>query len=267
MRPHGLFKFGALLILLNSALAATGDDEKSPAVSFDTFPLPIKRYYVFSNPGTPVAKALEMNGPFPDDFPPHTAVYLEDRRRYTSLEKGPRYMMTAGNVLRVFNISGMKTAPYETIRFSVDRLRPLLKARPAVLKHAEPQVQAEAFLPDYPSRNAGHLIEVKPSFIDAGWGSGLFYVTRFVQGIGEWPDNETLVYLLQGLSKDGRFYVSADFRITHPALDHAKPTSDRAEDGDKLTEKLGILLAKERDDSFTPSLKKIRDWVATLKIE
>ncbi|HKP04683.1 MAG TPA: hypothetical protein VJU77_15125 [Chthoniobacterales bacterium] len=227
----------------------------------------MKRFYVFSNPGTPVAKALEMNSPFPDDFPPNTAVYLEDLRSYPSLEKGPRYMMTARNVLRVFNISGMKTAPYETIQSSVKELRALLKARSAVLKHREDKGQNEARFPDYPSRNAGHLVEVKPSFVDAPWGSGFFYVTRFVQGIGEWPDNETLVYLLQGLSKDGRYYVSADFRITHPALEHAKPANDSNEEADKLTEKLGALLAKERDDSFTPSLKKIRDWAATLKIE
>jgi hypothetical protein len=138
-----------------------------------------------------------------------------------------------------------------------------LKTRRAVLQH----VENEAPLPDFPSRNAEHLIEVKPSFIDAGWGSGFFYITKFVQDSGAWPDNETLVYLFQGLSKDGRFYVSADFRITHPALDHAKPASSSEEDADKLTQKLGGLLAKEGDDSFTPSLKKIRDWVATLKIE
>jgi hypothetical protein len=32
------------------------------------------------------------------------------------------------------------------------------------------------------------------------------------------PNNEELLFLFQGLSKDGLSYLSADFRITHPKL-------------------------------------------------
>jgi hypothetical protein len=241
---------------------AQTDREMTPSVSFSTFPLQLKRIYVSSSPGTPVSKAKEMDSPFPDDVPPATVVAFEDLRRYPSLEKGPRYMMTAKNILRVFNVAAVKTAPYQTIQKDIERLGRILKSRPDSVSDEESQS-----LPDYPRRNAGHLIAVKLAYIDASWGSGLLYVTQFVQGIGEWPDNEELVCLLQGLTKDNRFYVSADFRVTHPALGKAKPRTDAREDADKLTEKLARMLAKDRDEAFTPSLKRIREWAATLKID
>jgi hypothetical protein len=40
-------------------------------------------------------------------------------------------------------------------------------------------------------------------------------VTQFAQD-SALQDNEQLVYVFQGLSKDRHFFVSSDFRITHP---------------------------------------------------
>jgi len=103
--------------------------------------------------------------------------------------------------------------------------------------------------------------------LDASWGSGLFYVTQFVQGVGEWPDNEQLVYLFQGVSKNGRSYVAADFRVTYPALDRPELRQEGESDADALTEKLSSMMAKDREEAFTPPLNKIREWVSTFKIE
>jgi hypothetical protein len=256
----------AVLILSHGLgdAAPQNDADKSPEVSFGTFPLPLKRTYVFSNLGTPVSKAKEMDSPFPDDIPPATVVAFEDQRRYPSLEKGPRYLMTAKNILRVFNIAALKTAPYKTIQSDVDSLRELLKHRRAI-SSLDDTAPGREWLPDYPRRNAGHLIDVKCSYLDAKWGSGVFYVTQFYQDDSS-PDNEQLVYILQGLSKDNRYYISADFRVTHPALTTVDKKSTR-DDKAQLTLKLGTIMEKDRDEAFTPSLKRIREWAATLEIE
>jgi len=218
-----------------------------------------------------VSEAKEMNGPGPDDFPPHSVVFLEDPRRYPSLEKGHAvYMMPARNVVRVYDISAVTTAPYQTIQTHIKHLRELLKSRPKTVPSGGKQGGEYAKyeqLPDYPPRNAGHLVQVKMQYLDARWGNGLFYVTQFVQGVGEWPDNEQLVYLFQGLSKDERFYVAADFRVTHPSLESPQIRKEGESDAEALTEKLASIMGKDRDGAFTPALNKIRDWVSTFQIK
>jgi len=264
---------GLLMVMLFAAATgfASNADQDIPSIAFDEFPYAIKRFYFFSYTGTPVSKAKHMNDPGPDDFPPHSVVFLEDPRRYPSLEKGHAvYMMAARNVVRVYNISAVTTAPYKTIQPHIALLRELLKKRPKTVPSGGMQGITSAKyeqLPDYPPRNAGHLVQVHMHYLDASWGSGLFYVTQFVQGVGEWPDNEQLVYLFQGVSKNGRSYVAADFRVTYPALDRPELRQEGESDADALTEKLSSMMAKDREEAFTPPLNKIREWVSTFKIE
>jgi hypothetical protein len=271
--PNRASYVGLVIFFLFAAHSGSGagPDQEIPSVSFDEFPYTITRLYFFSYAGTPVSEAKHMNSPGPDDFPPHSVVFLEDPRRYPSLEKGRAvYMMPARNVVRVYNISAVTAAPYKTIQPHIAQLRELLKKRPSTVPSGGKQGDTYAKyeqLPDYPPRNAGHLVQVHMHYLDASWGSGLFYVTQFVQGSGEWPDNEQLVYLFQGLSKDKRFYVAADFRVTHPSLEGRGVRKGGDSDADALTEKLSSMMAKDSDEGFTPPLNKIREWVSTFKIE
>ncbi len=137
-------------------------------------------------------------------------------------------------------------------------MKKLLKDRPATVAHKE----IESNLPDYPPRNAGHAFEARLNYVDAEWGSGLCYLTQFTQEPGAFANNEELVCVFQGLSKDGAFYVSADLRVTHPGLPagiDAKPKSAGA---------AGLeLLTKAKDDAFTPSLAKVREWLGTVQLK
>jgi len=270
--PNRAGHVGFLIFILFTAHRSSGAsrDEEIPSIAFDQFPYAVKRFYFFSYVGTPVGEAKHMNDPGPDDFPPRSILFLEDARRYPSLEKGRAvYMMPARNIVRVYNISATATAPYKTIQTQIAQLQELLKERPSTVPSGGKQGDKYAKyqqLPDYPPRNAGHLLQIKMHYLDARWGSGLFYVTQFVQD-EEWPDNEQLVYLFQGLSKDKRFYVATDVRVTHPSLEAARVRKERESDPDALTEKLSSIMAKDRDEAFTPPLNKIRDWVSTFKIE
>ena len=72
---------------------------------------------------------------------------------------------------------------------------------------------------NYPPRNAAHTFQLKLAYVDTAWGSGLFYLTQFSQEPHlDFANNEELVYLFQGLSKDGNFYVSAGIHVAHPKL-------------------------------------------------
>jgi hypothetical protein len=251
----------ALLVVLmfaanNVCGAQRAADDSPPSISFAAFPLPLKRTYVFSTAGTPAAKA-ELNTPFPNDFPPSAVVMLEDIRKFASGQG--RYFFPSRNVLRVYRISHVETAPYKTIQTDINSLRKLLSDRPSAVTDDD-SVQK---LPDYPPRNAGHCFAVKLSYINAAWGNAVCYVTQFTQDGGTPANNEELTYIVQGLSKDGAFYLSADFSITHPKLPNRVQDTPEREKGDYAPDI--ALLSKQSEASFKPSLEKLRTWLATLE--
>ena len=249
-----------ILGLFAVQLFAAEPQNEPPSVEFARFPLPLLHTHVSAVLGTPAGKAILVS-PFPNDFPPHTTVVFEDAREYPAFKKGARYFSPASNIIRVYRITQIERAPYKTIQNQITVLKRLLKERP---KDVPPQSSGKSF-PDYPPRNSAHTFEAKLAYVDAAWGSGVFYLAQFTQEAGDFANNEKLTYLFQGLSKDGNFYVSADFRITHPKLPagiDSKPL--HGADNDRAD---SVFLTKQSDDSFTPSLRKVRDWIGTLKLE
>ena len=239
--------------------AERGPDDALPSMSFAAFPLPLKRTYVFSAPGTPASKA-ELNTPFPNDFPPSVTVMLEDARKFPT-GKG-RYYFPSRNVVRVYRVSGAESAAYKTIQSDIKALRKILSERPSAIADDETHYSP---LPDYPPRNAAHCFQVKLSYIDAAWGSALCYVTQFTQDGGTPANNEELTYIVQGLSKDGGLYVAGNFSISHPKLPNRVEDTPERKKGDYAPDR--GLLSQQRDSSFTPALDKIRRWLATLELK
>lgn len=265
--------FLLLLLLLGAGFVYGADratDDSPPSMSMAVFPLPLKRTYVSSAAGTPAKKA-SLDTPFPNDFPPSITVMLEDTRKFPS-GKG-RYYFPSRNVVRVFRISDVDKAPYKTIAAQIKSLRKVLAERPTAISYEEtvsasassPQVTARYSLPDYPPRNAGHVVEVKLSYVDAVWGAAFCYVTQFTQESGTRVNNEELTYIAQGITSDNQFYISSDFSITHPKLpNRIRDTLERAT-GDAALDH--ALLSKQTDASFTPDLSKLRKWLSVLKFD
>lgn len=254
-RPH-IRTLIAVLFASNIVCAAQrAADDTPPSISFGAFPLALKRTYVFSAPGTPATKA-QLNTPFPNDFPPSVTVTLEDARKFPSGQG--RYYFPSRNVVRVYRISHVEAVPYKTIQSEIESLRKVLSERPSAVADDE-----RHSLPDYPPRNAAHCFELKLSYIDAAWGSAICYVTQFSQDGGTPANNEELTYIVQGLSKDGEFYVSADLSITHPKLPNRIQDTPERKKGDYAPDR--ALLSKQSEGSFTPALDKIRTWVSTLE--
>jgi hypothetical protein len=254
-----LFTFALFFFALPCVYCADTASDNPPSVSFAKFPLASARAHVSKKPGTPASKA-KLDDPFPNDYPPATTIVFEDTRNYPALEKGARYFFPGQNVLRVYRISNVQTAPYKTIRGDITSLRKVLAERPHIARN-----DAEHPLPDYPPRNAAHAFEVKLTYIDAAWGSGICYATQFTQDGGTPANNEELTYIVQGITKDNNFYISGDFRITNPKLPKGIDDAPRRRKGDYEPDRR--LLSKEADSSFTPSLAKVRDWIKSLKVE
>ena len=258
----------ALFIASISSFASVESaTDAAPHVSFGTFPLPIVRTYISSAEGTS-SERVELNRPFPKDFPPSTTVGLEASPANYAIKKGARYFFPSQNILRVYRISNVEGAPYKTIKWHIAYLKTLLHERPTVApsgSNAEGIKDQYLPLPDYPPRNAGQSFQLKLSYLDAEWGSGIFYITQFTQDGGTAANNEELTYIFQGISKDEAFYVSADIHITHPRLPATVYDAPHSKADDYAPDER--LISKQADNSFNPSLSKIAQWIASLTLK
>ena len=123
------------------------------------------------------------------------------------------------------------------------------------------------FLPFWP---AAQLFNANITFLDFQSGSGLRYLLMFGHEI--YPvDNQNLFYTFQGLTDDGRYYVSAILPITHPGL----PDSgfDIVDDWLAFGENWETYLAEttswlemQPEDSFIPSLSDLDAMIASIQI-
>lgn len=255
MKTHVLtFVIWSLSVLVHAERPAIG----APKVSFEAYPLPIMQTTVSFTEGIPANRA-KLDDPFPNDFPPCTEVLLEGHLNDPALKKHARYFFPSHNVIRVYRIS--ERYRYRTIQGYISHLQKLLKERP---NSYPAEGTSHNGLPDYPPRNAGQPYHVKLSYVDAKWGKGILYLAQHRQGPGGFANNEEMTGIFQGITEDGAFYVSADFRITHPSLPDGLYGKPRHDDDFKTD---SAKLARRQDDSFNPSLKKLRTWLASLKIE
>jgi hypothetical protein len=114
---------------LACVLSAGEPRDEPPTIEFAPIPLRVLHIQVSAAPGTPAAKAI-MDSPFPEDFPPHTAIAFDDGRPYPAFKKGARYFTPACDRIIVYRITEVERAPYKTIQSEIERLKKLLKERP-----------------------------------------------------------------------------------------------------------------------------------------
>lgn len=124
------------------------------------------------------------------------------------------------------------------------------------------------FLPIWP---AAQIFSTQVTYFDFQNGSGIRYLTMFGQGLSP-VDNQTLFYTYQGLTGDGRYYLSAVLPITHPAL----PDDGASEIGDwtAFTENWEDYIAEtitwiemQEPQTFTPSLTLLDEVMASFLID
>lgn len=208
-------------------------------------------------------KATKEVGPFPDDFPPSRTISFRDKRPYGIFSSAkPVYAFRAYDVLHLYDLKGV--SQNRTISSYVRELKEALRER----RNAHDLQRPYTSLPDFPPRNAGHLVQEKVQYEDFQWGQGVFYLCAFTQGPGNFPNNDELIYLFQGLSTDGRLYVSADFRVISDLISHTqKPAANAGSHSvDEAAAALAKKLDNEPDSAFSPDLAAIRSWMQSLKI-
>lgn len=247
-------------ILLSAVLLAGCATNTNSYLNTVSIALPRENYSDVSDKLEAGRDVLTMNpSPFPDDFPPSRIIVMKDPRSYPSFTE-PRYAFPASNVVRFYDLQDV--GKNRTIQGSVKMLKAAMRERRSASELRSPYKE----LPDYPTHNAAFLVQDKVSYHEYDWGSGVFCLAQFTQGRGNFPNNEELCYQFQGLSKDGRVYVSAAFRVTHPILPASIDSVPNSETINDDAEKMAKRLNQQPDDSFSPGLSVIRSWIESIKL-
>jgi hypothetical protein len=133
---------------------------------------------------------------------------------------------------------------------------------------AEPMYTYEESLPFLPWLNAKQTFCAQPQILDFQSGKGLRYLTYYAQAPDPALDSQ-IFYTFQGLSADGKYYISASFPVSTGIFPNQPADSPLFPDPAFLeTMKAQVRqLNTQATDRFEPSLSSLDALVASIKIE
>ncbi|PYE55400.1 hypothetical protein [Deinococcus yavapaiensis] len=174
--------------LLVSTFAVSAAAPTLPSVTFDAKTL-----------GLPATKKI-MNAvkreDVPEFFPP----------RRVTVTFGPQ--TDDLRELNVYPVAGLIAQYPETrygVRTEIGSLRALLKERPA-----PSEIRGE--MPFLPLPNAGQVLNAAVKYLDFGGGRGVRFLVAFASDVSP-VTRAQVFYTYQGLTNDGKYYVSLQFPV------------------------------------------------------
>lgn len=141
---------------------------------------------------------------------------------------------------------------------NIDTLRYALSNRPDIRSYFSRG--SRHALPIIPMENAGPLIISKLAYVDFQSGSGIRYVTMLGQDLAP-IYNDSLVYMFQGLSNDGKYVISAQFSVTGP-LDRI--LSDDPQDIEDYNRRMEARLDQIPNNSYGPDISLLDEVIRSL---
>ncbi|MBA3650373.1 MAG: hypothetical protein H0W66_02540 [Chthoniobacterales bacterium] len=207
--------------------------------------------------------------PAPYDVP--TGVWARAQRLESLHNTEPRYFIPASGSIQVVSIErpAAYNTPYKNFEAELKQWKWLIKSAPL-----GPETQAylnQQQLSEIPWTNAGSCFYAKLRRQSFPWGNALLYLTSYVQGNTGGPvNNDMLVLVLQGITKDDRYAVNAHMEIRHPGL----PDSlwDKRMEGlavfsiDDQTKEAEKWLDAQPDDSFRPTTRQYEEFFDALRV-
>jgi len=123
-------------------------------------------------------------------------------------------------------------------------------------------------LPVWNCVDCEETVHAKARVLTGPWCSGVQYLTTYVQD-SEPVGNDGLVYVFQGISRDGRSYVAVQVPVAHPALPVPWPGLDQGtgERPDAYYARAQARLDALPDRSYFPPLDTLAAMVRSLRPE
>lgn len=122
-------------------------------------------------------------------------------------DKAPDYFATNLPMVLVYKADDWNKLDPATAK-TVEDLKTLLKDKPA---------EFPAQLPLVPPANAQQVFHAQTKYLDFQNGTGVGFVTYYAQGVSP-VTSDLIFYTFQGLTNDGKYYVTAFFPVTTALL-------------------------------------------------
>jgi hypothetical protein len=134
-----------------------------------------------------------------------------------------------------------------------------------------PQTFSNNGLPFLPTWNAAQVFYSKLSYFPFSNGQGVRYLTMYAQNFAT-VNNKVLFYTYQGLTSDGKYYISAILPVTNAIL--APDETIPGGDFDKFSQNIKTYIADmhdkldaQPDDAFVPSLTLLDNMIKSIAIK
>ncbi len=135
------------------------------------------------------------------------------------------------------------------------------------------QTPGEQDLPYLPIGESAQMIRVKYKVIPFNNGSGIRYLMQ--QGQSYWPiNNQDIFYTFQGLTSDGKYWISARLPISNPILPENGNTLPNGESMSTFTQNFSAYIAAltsqlnaQADDSFSPTITALDALISSITIQ
>jgi hypothetical protein len=128
--------------------------------------------------------------------------------------------------------------------------------------------QAGNQIPFLPISSESQMFRARMEFVDFKSGQGVIFLTRLGQGIVP-INNSDLILAFQGLTYDGKYYLSAILPVTLPDLP-ADAASGQLPDFNELPAYLNDTIKMLEDQpagSFTPSLETLNALIRSIEVK
>ena len=126
-------------------------------------------------------------------------------------------------------------------------------------------------LPFFPNWHAAQFTVMQVDYLTFENGKGVRYLTQYGQNY--WPiNNQSMFYTFQGITDDGKYYVSAIFPVSHPSLpqsgsDYSGDFSAMENDFDGYLSQIANQINGQADDTFFPQLDHLDGIITSLTIQ
>jgi len=141
---------------------------------------------------------------------------------------------------------------------TISRLEELLETTPSNPEN----------IPLFPVFNAAQFMQAQVNYLRFQNGAGVRFLTQY--GQAAWPiNNVDMFYAFQGITDDGKYYISAIMPVSHPSLPIAESvTLDDAfaENFMNYVADIEEQLSAESADSFEPSLSILDAMIESLNV-
>lgn len=147
--------------------------------------------------------------------------------------------------------------------FEIDELRDLLDRQPPEI------VAPDESIPYIPLSNVRQVFQACVGYLSFKNGRGVRYVTQYSQDASP-INNNAIFYTFQGLSQDGRYYISASFPISNGILPEANSVvvDDKFRDEyDSYVRAREVEMSSQPVTSFTPNLSLLDELVQSIAVQ